>query len=275
MNPVNGIPALISFMLAAACFGAEQSPSGTESTSDPKIRVSATQPASHSARIDPRAEKTLRSMSDKLGHARALSFKAATSMDEPIETGQMAQASRELKVAVHRPDRAFVECHAGDDVWALWYRGKEITLLDKTGNVYASVAAPATIDGMLEDVAQKHGLTLPLADLLFSDPYKVLTQEVRTGRYVGLHEVSGVKCHHLLFTQNGVDWQIWIDAGETPLPRKFVIDYKNAPGRPQFTAIFSDWKLSDPPKEDQFEPVIPKSAQKMALKKLLEVEREE
>jgi hypothetical protein len=71
---------------------------------------------------------------------------------------------------------------------------------------------------------------------VFSDPYKVLTESVESGDYVGLHFAGGVKCHHLAFTQPNIDWQVWIDAGAKPQPRKFVITYKQLPGEPQFVA---------------------------------------
>jgi hypothetical protein len=223
--------------------------------------------------MDPRAENALRKMSDALGKARSFSFQSAAAMDEFIATGQLAQFSRESRIVVRRPDRTFVESRRRDDVWFLWYRGCELTLLDTAAKTYACVKVPPRIEAMLDDVAQKHGLTLPLADLLFPDPYKVMTADAQTGRYLGLHDVSGVKCHHLLFTQAAVDWQIWIDAGAQPVPRKLVIDYKNLPGRPQFTAVLSDWNLSARAKDEQFKAVLPKEARKVEMARLLEAEK--
>ena len=45
-------------------------------------------------------------------------------------------------------------------------------------------------------------------------------EEVLTGEYVGVTELSGVRCHHLAFRSGDVDWQIWIEDGDKPLPRK-------------------------------------------------------
>jgi hypothetical protein len=220
--------------------------------------------------IDPQADDALRKMSATLAKARSFSFRSVTTMDQPIATGQMAQFTRQLKVAVCRPNRIAAESHQGEDVWFLWYDGRELTLLDQTAKLYAAVQVPPQIEAMLDDIAQKYDMTLPLADMLFTDPYKVMTADAYAGRYVGLDDVGGIKCHHLLFTQEFIDWQIWIDAGKEPVPRKMVIDYKTMHGRPEFTAMLSDWNLSAPAKDQQFKAVLPKDAKKVEMAKLYE-----
>ena len=82
------------------------------------------------------------------------------------------------------------------------------------------MTVPGTIDAMLEDLHERFDTHQTLADFLFSDPYKVFTEHVQSGTYVGLHYVGKTKCHHLAFRQKLLDWQIWIDAGDQPLPRK-------------------------------------------------------
>ncbi len=84
---------------------------------------------------------------------------------------------------------------------------------------------------------------LPLADLLYSDPYAVLMAGVTYGRYLGIHQAAGVACHHLAFSQATIEWQIWIDAGDKPLPRKLVISYVQEPGEPQYSAVIRRWTL--------------------------------
>jgi len=195
-------------------------------------------------------------------------------MDEVLATGQLAEFSRETRVLLRRPDRLFAEIHSGQDAWLVWYSGSDVTILDKGANTWASVEVPGCIDDMLDDLARKHGLTMPLADLLFADPYKVLTADVLSGEFVGMHQVDEVECAHLLFVQNNVDWQIWIERGEAPVPRKVVIDYKNQPGRPQFAAMLSDWNLSAATVDDQFKPVLPKDAGRVELARMLRAERE-
>lgn len=220
--------------------------------------------------IDPRADDALRRMSATIGGAKSFSFQAVATMDEPVDTGQLAQFTRENRIVVRRPDRIRAEARQDEDALFLWYEGKTLTVLDKASNTYSTLRVPSRIDVMLDEIAVKHGLTLPLADLLFSDPYKALTTDAHMGRYVGEQAVDGCKCHHLLFTQELIDWQIWIDAGKEAVPRKFVIDYKSLPGRPEFSAVLSDWNLSASTGEEMFKSTVPKDAKQVELPRLFE-----
>lgn len=79
---------------------------------------------------------------------------------------------------------------------------------------------------------------------LYSDPFSVLLENVTAGRYAGIHDVRGARCHHLAFRQSNIDWQIWILEGKNPVPRKVVITYKNIDLVPQFEAFISNWDFS-------------------------------
>ena len=109
-----------------------------------------------------------------------------------------------------------------------------------------------------------YGISVPIADLVYSDPYQSLIDRVVSGYEIGLHSVEGVPSHHLVFSQESIDWQIWVEDGAQPVPRKLVITYKNEPGSPQYTAILSEWnfkprvsdqyfKFQPPPGSDEIE----------------------
>lgn len=209
--------------------------------------------AASSHDIDPRADQALRAMSDVLGGAKTFRFHVVASMDEYLETGQLSQFSRETKVLVCRPDKLVAETR-GDDVHrSVWYDGRTLTLLDKPSNTYASIQVPESIEKMLDFAIEKYGLTIPAADVLFGNSYDSLIANVETGTYIGQHAVGDHTCHHLAFRQELIDWQIWIDAGKTPVPRKLVITYKQEPGHPQYQATMDDWELSPALSPGQFE----------------------
>jgi hypothetical protein len=223
------------------------------------------QPVRSGLDIDPQADDALRRMGTTIGRAKAFSFTALATTDEPVDTGQLARFTRENHVVVRRPDRLRAEARQDEDALFFWYEGSRLTLLDRQSNTYAAFDVPGRIDAMLDEVAGRHGLTLPLADLLLTDPYHALTADAHMGRYIGLVEVDGSRCHHLLFTQELIDWQIWIDAGREAVPRRFVIDYKSLPGRPEFSAVFRDWNLSAPAPDDLFKAAVPKDARRVEI----------
>ena len=87
-------------------------------------------------------------------------------------------------------------------------------------------------------------MVIPLADFLYSDVYDRLMGSVQRGVYLGIHDVAGIPCHHLSFQQETIDWQLWIDAGPQPLPRKLVIAYKTEDDVPQYEVTIRKWNLA-------------------------------
>jgi len=82
---------------------------------------------------------------------------------------------------------------------------------------------------------------MPLEDLVVSDPYQNVIHRISSGTDIGPVTVLGVPCEHLAFSLEKVDWQIWIEQGTVPVPRKIVITYKDEEGSPEYTAILSHW----------------------------------
>src|ERR1051326_5279609 len=107
----------------------------------------------------------------------------------------------------------------------LVYDGSTITLLNKAQNFFGTIRAPGSIDEAMDVASDKFGIAMPLEDFVTSDPYKDLLQKVRSGTDIGSVTVMGVPCEHLAFSQDNVDWQVWIEKGPRPVPRKFVITY--------------------------------------------------
>jgi hypothetical protein len=67
--------------------------------------------------------------------------------------------------------------------------------------------------------------------------------DVTQGFVVGKGVVEGVRCDHLAFRAPHVDWQIWIQEGKEPLPRKLVITTRDQPNAPQFSIEMTKWNL--------------------------------
>jgi hypothetical protein len=194
--------------------------------------------------IEPKADEVLRRMSHSLASAKALRFRAHDMVDQVMDNGQKVQFARNLDVAARRPGamRATVKGDTEDVEYA--YGGGKLTIVNERERCYTVQDVPQTIDEMFDFLAERYGITAPLADLLFSDPYQAMTGRVRVGQYMGLHYVGQSKCHHLAFRQEGIDWQIWIEDTDRAVPRKVVITYKELPGQPQFVALLDEWNLA-------------------------------
>lgn len=216
--------------------------------------------------IEPKADAVLKQMCETLAAAKEFSVETTTLIDEISPTGQKLQYGKNSKVLVRRPDRLHSVVSGDRENYTVVYDGKTIAFLDPAQNVYATATLPPTIDAAMDTLAQKYGIVAPLADLIFSKPYEALSDRVKAGIYVGEHAVNKVPCHHLAFRGEAVDWQIWIDKGAKPLPRKLVISYKMLPGEPQFIAIIDNWNLDPKLGEDAFKFTPPAGSRQIELK---------
>ena len=220
--------------------------------------------------VETRADDLLRAMSDTLAGAERISFRASSIegvVDE--ETGKTMHVVSPRSISLARPDRLYVEDHDGFSENRLWYEAGRLTVLRASAERYTVVEVPDTIDAMLDYLFEEHGLVMPVADLLLSDPYESLSAGIETGAYVGEATVSGQTCHHLAFRQEHLDWQLWVDArGTRAVPRKLVITYKNEPGDPQFSATFDDWDLAADFSDGHFAAKLPGDVERVSLEAL-------
>jgi hypothetical protein len=194
--------------------------------------------------VDPKADEILRKMGQFLADAKSISFESHALADELAADGQKVQYAKNQKVLLHRPDKLAADVTGDLDDLHLRYDGKQVMLYNPRTNSWGETDAPATIGDTLDMLSEKFGMAIPLADLVFPDPYKDLIERVASGKYIGDGYVFDTKCHHLAFRQQSVDWQIWIEEGDKPLPRKLVITFKQQPGQPQYTAFLSNWNLA-------------------------------
>jgi hypothetical protein len=194
--------------------------------------------------IGPRAGLILRAMSDYMKSVQQFSVRGKISFDDTLPTGQKIQYTQEKKLAIRRPDRAYGEAWGDLGNKRFWYDGKRTTLVDGTLGVYATVDdVPGELGALMDHLFEKYDFAPPLADLVYPDIYEAVIGNVQFGNYVGLHDVEGIRCHHLAFVTKYKDWQVWIEDGLQMVPRKFLITYKAQPESPQYQAILTDWDL--------------------------------
>ena len=124
-----------------------------------------------------------------------------------------------------------------------------------------------SLAGTLRD---KHGVVAPGADILFSNAYDVMISDVMEGAHIGKGVIDGVECDHLAFRNVETDWQIWIEAGARPIPRKYVITSKGIAEAPQYTLRIKDWKTDVA--ADTFAFKADPSAKKIALGELGDID---
>ena len=213
--------------------------------------------------VDPRAEDILTQMGEYLAAAAEFSFKAEVTTDEVNVGIYKIHTTEQIEAVLRRPDKMRLDERGDLHEKSFWYDGKNASLLSYAEDMYATVKTASTIEVMLDEMMEKYGVTSPVVDFLVDRPHKDLLSAVTGGLYAGLHKVDGISCHHLAFIQENMDWQIWIDAGKKPVPRKFIVTYKNEPGSPEVITLFKDWDFSEEHPDKHFEFTAPKSARQI------------
>jgi hypothetical protein len=193
--------------------------------------------------VAPAAKQLLKASTDFLARQQQFSVGTESSIDVVLASGQKIQFDHTAKVSVERPDKWRAE-RTGDLVdQVFYYDGKSLTLHNPHGGYYATIAAPGTLEEMLDFAREKLDVVAPAGDLLYKNAYDILMKDVTSGFVVGKGVVDGVRCDHLAFRAPNVDWQIWIEEGSRPLARKLVITSRDMLNAPQFTVVTKNWNL--------------------------------
>lgn len=240
---------------ATAAVAVSQAATAQTSTASPNPPPAVTGPAAPAA-AEP-LDHLLRQMGAYIGSADEFTFHADILFDHVLPSGQKLQFAAAQEVALQRPGRLYIEYRGDLGNRQFWYDGKSITLFDPATSFYASEAAPAQIDAMLEKLLKDMDFSPPLADFLFKDPYQRVRANLIYGFDLGVTQVNGESCRALGFVEKDIDWQIWISDGPQLTPCKLVITYKTQPSQPQFSAVFTGWNFSPRIAEPVFTAVVP------------------
>src|SRR4051794_9692958 len=227
----------------------------------------------HGARADDPG-KILKGMSDYLAGQKSLSAKFDSDIEAVTPELQKIQFTSSGEMKMNRPDKLRIRRTGGYADVELVYDGKTVSLYGNNAKSYVQAELSGTIDQMINSLQGRSGAGMPGADLLLSNSYDELMGTVFDAKHIGPGVVDGVECEHLAFRTPDTDWQIWIEPGAKPVPRKYVITSKTVTGAPQYTLKMRDWK-TDANADGDFAFKPPADAAKAALDSAAMIEFDE
>jgi hypothetical protein len=210
----------------------------TTPSNPPKKEATEAKPA-----VDPQVKESLARMSAFLKSLHEFSIHAETTKDEIVQSDYKVKKTAVVDMTVRQPDRLRASVVGDDDSREFFYDGKALTIYDPAQKYYATMDSPPTIAATLDAAKAHYELELPLADLLYLAAGDDLGNNAIAAGDIGPSRVGGVDCEHLAFRSPVVDWQLWVEKGDRPLPRKVVITTRNEPTAPQYSAVVG-WDLS-------------------------------
>ena len=214
--------------------------------------------------VEKEAIAALEKMGGYLRALKAFQVEAVTSNEEVLESGEKVQFAGTVNALARMPDRLRLAMNSDRRDRLYLYDGKQFTLAAQRVNYYATVPAPATVGQLADELDAKYGLGLPLEDLFRWGGAQSPTKGITSAMFVGPSQIDGVSCGHYAFRQDGLDWQVWIQMGDYPLPRRLVLTTTTDEARPQYTATLT-WNLAPSFNDSAFTFVAPKDASRVAL----------
>lgn len=207
--------------------------------------------AAQSSATEADAKKILKSMSDYMASQKnfSLAFDSSVEVITPAMEKIQFNSSGDLTMA--RPSSVHATRTGGYADIEMVSDGKTFTIYGKNLNGYAQIENPGTVDALM-DTLRDRGMVIPGGDLLGSNVYDTLMEGVLEAKVIGEGVVDGIECDHLAFRNQEVDWQLWVEKGDNPVPHKYVISTKSVGGSPQYTLVVRDWKSGVDAPESMF-----------------------
>lgn len=184
--------------------------------------------------VDPDAQNALAATSNYLGGLKSFSVEYSA-VDEVVKPdGQKLQFLHSGEIIVQRPNKLYGTRKGAAGIAEMFLDGKRLTLYGENVNAYLQLDA-SSIDAAVDSVHNNFGYDAPGADFLLSKPLDSSTTDITSGAYVGTTFIDGVQAVQLAFRGANVDWQLWVTAGDKPLPLRYVVTTKWFTGAPQYT----------------------------------------
>ncbi|WP_347900539.1 DUF2092 domain-containing protein [Pseudomonas purpurea] len=223
--------------------------------------------AEEDAEVDPRAISALEQMGSYLRGLKHFSISAASQTDQVLNNGQTVEFRHQIELLAQPPDKLRVTVDAQGYSRSLFYNGQHFTLYDSRSHFFTRAPAPANIDRLIDQLNQRYGIELPLADLFRWDKATASQVGITSALLIGSETLGDQTCNHYAYRQPDIDWQLWLRAGPQPLPCRVVISRRGETERPRHSVDFH-WQLNAPLTTRAFEFVPPAGARAVPLQQL-------
>ena len=253
MLPRTAFQSLVRISAAAACIATLASPALAEDD----------------------AARILKAMTDYTAGQKSISATFDSDIEVITPDLQKLQFTSSGQIRLERPDKLRVKRTGGYTDVDLVFDGKTVSLYGNNAKAYVQADAAGTIDQLIDRLQSTAGGAMPGTDLLLSNSFDELTANVIEARHIGQGVIDGVECEHLAFRGVDTDWQIWVESGARPIPRKYVITSKTLAGAPQYSVRIKEWKTDVPAEADTYVFKPPADAKKVDLDALATMDFDE
>lgn len=197
------------------------------------------------SKVDPAAVKALAQMSAFLQSLSTFALATDTSLEVVTNDDQKIQLVGTASYKVRKPDAFVIDVVSSSWNRRYIYAGGQFTVYAPELGYYATVPTQTTIQATVADVAARFGISIPLDDLFRWSSPGAREETLDSAFLVGAEVLDGVTTNHYAFREGHIDWQVWIQQGAQPLPRRVVIIDRRDKTSPAYIANLA-WTLNPP-----------------------------
>lgn len=234
-----GLILLIPIVLAAC------QPAG-----DPSDEAAFWRPSALSGDIDdiPEGRDILEKMIAFMSGLEQVGFEALVTYDAIQESGQKLHFDMLQRMAMRRPDKLFwITLNDNATADSAWFDAGQFRMIKQPMNAWGEVTVAPSIPEAVAELVNEYDLDVPIADVLSGAAAQLwLDEEMASVEYVGEAWVDGSWTDHIAGRLPGVDFELWVQQGDEPFPKRLVVVYTGEEGWPTYTGRFNRWATTLP-----------------------------
>jgi hypothetical protein len=238
-----------AFLLSvvALTFGTETAHAQGATQTPPKKTAPKTRPVAATIAtkpvLDPKAIELLKASCARLAAAHSMAFTAEVTYESPSRMGFPLAYTTKSEIVMQRPDKLRVLTLGDGPASEFYYDGKIMMAYAPAEDLVAIADAPPTLDETMEVAYHNAAIYFPFDDVIVSDPYKDISDDLRMAFYIGQSNiVGGTLTDMIAYDTGGVFVEIWIGA-EDKLPRMLRAIFSDDPLKLRHRLELSNWHI--------------------------------
>jgi hypothetical protein len=185
-------------------------------------------------------------------------IKATVLSEDVYRQSTIMQWTHHVLIDVKRPSKMFIDISGDVKNQKIYLENGLFTIYSKKHNMYGQLKTKNSIDETLDMLFENYDIKAPLANLIYSDISTRLKPK-KEGYVFGEVTYKGAKCDYIGFDTKTKGFQIWIQQGDKPLIKKFIIIDKTTKEHLRSTTML-EWNLHPFAFFDMYKFKAPKNA---------------
>ncbi|HQR12601.1 MAG TPA: DUF2092 domain-containing protein [Casimicrobiaceae bacterium] len=214
--------------------------------------------------VDPASVQALKDMGAHLRTLKRFGVSIELTGERVLADGQKLQHTATADMDVDAPSRLRVKMLSARNERELFWDGKVVTLFTPAQKYFSQVEFAGTVSELVQKLEDRYNVEVPMSDLFTWGTPAAPLDKLESAMNAGQDFIGKDLCDHYAFRKGLIDFQIWITAGDKPLPRKIVITNRADEARPQSVSLL-DWNLKPTFTSAIFRFMPPKGATKIEI----------